>query len=153
MLLSTEWLVIVFIGSDYQRVKQPQHNGPYRIMDFQNLNSCSLADSYQHFRGNGCLHLLSSRWWQQIPPSNMLVLIYQTIRPHLPGGCKLRFVQHKWHTIKLAFVKLGTDILQNTYLQLILYWYWTINDQLSKMVSTVWSVFIYRYQTPNNGKL
>jgi hypothetical protein len=112
-----------------------------------------LADRYQHFRGICCIHSPSRRWWQQVPPPKMLELIYQTIRPHLPGGCKVRFVQHKWYSIMPAFVQLGTDMLLYTDLQLSLYWYWTINDQLSQMVSNMWSVFICCYQTANNDKL
>jgi len=129
-----------------------RHNVRYRIINFRNLNPCNLADRYQHFRGTSCLHFLSWRWWQQVPP-HMLALIYQTIRSHFPGGCKFCFVQQEWYTLEPAFVQLGTDILQNTDLHLILYWYWMINDQLSKMISNLWSVFIHCYQTPNNGKL
>jgi hypothetical protein len=131
-----EWLVIVFIGSDFQKVKQLRPNVLHRVMYFRNLNPCSLADRYQHFRGTCCLHFLSSRWWQQVPLPNMLAFIYQTIRPHLPGGCKLRFVQHKRYTIKLAFVQLGTVMLLDTDLQLILYC-WTVNGQLSEMTSAL----------------
>ena len=153
MLRISEWLVIVFIGCDFQKVKKLQHNVPYRIMYFRNLNPCSLADRCQHFRGTCCLHDVSWRWWQQVPPSpNMLTLLYQTVRPHLPGSCKLRFVQHKWYTIEPAYVQLGTDMLQHTDLQLNLYWYWTITEQFSEMVFNLWSVSIYCYQTPNSGK-
>ena len=124
MLRSTEWLVIVFIGCDFQKDKQLRHNVMYRIMYFRNLKPCSLANRYQHFRGTCCLHFLSWRWWNQVAPSpNMLALLYQTVRHHLPGSCKLRFAQHKWHIIKPAYVQLGTHMLQHTDLQLILYWF------------------------------
>ena len=158
MLRSSEWLVIVLIGSDFQKVKQMRHNVPYRIVDFRNLNPCSLADRYQHFRVTCCLHFLSWTWWQQVlplslPSHNMLTLSYQTVRPHLPEGCELNFVQHKWYTIKPPFLQLGIDMLQNTDLQIFLNCYWTINNQLSEMVSNLWSVFMYCYQTPNIGTL
>ena len=56
-----EWLVIVFIGSDFKL----QHSVTYRIVYFRNLNPCSLANSYQLFRGPSCLHFLSWICWQQ----------------------------------------------------------------------------------------
>jgi hypothetical protein len=86
-----------------------------------------------------------------LPHPNILALIHQTIRPHIPGGCKLRFVQHRWYTIKPAFVQLGTDMLLHTDRQLFLYWYWAVNDQFFEMLSNLWRVFIYCYQTPNSG--
>ena len=61
MLRCCEWLVIVFIGSDFKL----QHSVPYRIVYFRNVNPCSLANSYQLFRVLCCLHFLSWRWWQQ----------------------------------------------------------------------------------------
>ena len=55
MLRSCEWLVIVFIGSDFQL----QHSVPFRNVYFRNLIPCSLANRYQQFRGTSCLHFLS----------------------------------------------------------------------------------------------
>jgi hypothetical protein len=52
--------------SMYAIVSQTSRNK--KISVFYDVTSCSVVESYQHFRGKCCLWLWFWRWRQQIPP-------------------------------------------------------------------------------------